>query len=204
MSFQNRLKGFLKMNKPKTVSAVKIICIIAVFVLVISGITALAVRTAYRHIYPLEYTEYIEEYSLAYGVPKELLYATVKTESGFDPNAKSDAGALGLTQITPETFSWLQSKTGEEYAENDLYDPEISIKYCAVFYSLLLNEFEQTETAVAAYHAGRSKVKGWLVNSEYSSDGKTLTKIPSKVTAHYVSKVTKAINIYNNLYEEEI
>lgn len=192
------------MNKPKTVSAVKIICIIAVFALIVSGLTALAARNIYRHIYPLEYTEYIEKYSLDYGVPKELLYATVKVESGFDPDAKSDVGALGLTQITPETFSWLQTKTGEEYAESDLYDPEISIKYCAVFYSLLLNEFEQTETAVAAYHAGRSKVNEWLGNSEYSPDGKSLTKIPSKATAHYVNKVTKAINIYNNLYEEEI
>lgn len=192
------------MNKRKTISTAKIILIIAVFTAVIIIAVALSYKTVLRNMYPLRYTEYIDKYSEQYDVPAELLYAVIKTESGFDKDAKSKAGAIGLSQITPETFAWLQTKTGDKYSEQDLYDPEVAVKYCAVFYRLLLDEFQNTETSVAAYHAGRSKVNAWLSSNDYSKDGKTLENIPSSATAHYVNKVTKAINIYLNLYKEEL
>ena len=79
------------------------------------------------------------------------------------------------------------------------------MRYGALFYSMLLSEFGgDTRTAVAAYHAGRGQVNAWLRDTQYSSDGKTLEIIPSRDTNHYVYKVTKAINIYNNLYEKEL
>lgn len=192
------------MTDKKKIALSKIIALVLTFVAVVSAVTVFFVRAGYKHRYPQKYTEYIEKYSEEYSVPKELLYATAQVESGFDENAKSSVGAIGLTQIMPDTLMWLQTKTGEKYTEADLTDPEISIKYCALFYSILLEKFEDTEAAVAAYHAGINRVDGWLKNPEYSKDGKTLDKIPSRATAHYVNKVTKAVNIYGNLYKEEL
>lgn len=192
------------MTDKKKIALSKIIALVLTFVTVVSAVTVFCVRAGYKHRYPQKYTEYIEKYSEEYSVPKELLYATAQVESGFDENAKSSVGAIGLTQIMPDTLMWLQTKTGEKYTEADLINPEISIKYCALFYSILLEKFENTETAVAAYHAGINRVDGWLKNPEYSKDGKTLDKIPSRATAHYVNKVTKAVNIYGNLYKEEL
>ena len=57
--------------------------------------------------YPLKYQEYVEQYAEEFGIDKYLLYAFIKTESSFEPDAISDAGAIGLTQITEETFAWL-------------------------------------------------------------------------------------------------
>ena len=192
------------MTDKKKIALSKIIALILTFVAVVSAVTVLFVREGYKHRYPQKYTEYIVKYSEEYSVPKELLYATAQVESGFDENAKSSVGAIGLTQIMPDTLMWLQTKTGEKYTEADLTDPEISIKYCAFFYFILLEKFEDTEAAVAAYHAGINRVDSWLKNPEYSKDGKTLDKIPSRATAHYVNKVTKAVNIYGNLYKEEL
>ena len=67
--------------------------------------------------------------------------------------------------------------------------------------SLLLDEFGSDETALAAYHAGRSRVNSWLADSKISPDGKTLAEIPYNDTSYYVKKVVKAINIYKNLYD---
>ena len=192
------------MTKQKRVSLLKIIAMALAFMLVISVSVGVFCKVLLENIYPQNYTEYIDKYCEQYSVPKDLIYATIKTESGFDENAQSEAGAIGLTQITPETFLWLMTKTGESYVEEDLKNPEISIKYCVIFYSLLLNEFSSTRTAVAAYHAGRTQVNLWLADSRYSADGVNLTSIPSKATGHYVSKVISAINIYNNLYKEEL
>ena len=176
-----------------------ILCTVAVLAVVICA----GSKTALKKLYPLGYTEYVEKYSEQYGVPKELLYATIKVESGYDEHAKSEVGALGLTQIMPDTLSWLCSKTGESYTEEDLYNPEISIKYCAYFYSLLLEKYGTRDEAICAYHAGINQVAKWLENPEYSSDGKTLDRVPSKVTGQYLHKVTRAIEIYKSLYEKE-
>lgn len=129
------------------------------------------------------------------------MLAVIKTESSFDPKAESSAGALGLTQITPETFHWLQTKTGETLSDDALSDPETAIRYGALFLGLLLDEFNSAETAVAAYHAGRGRVNSWLKDENISPDGVNLKEIPIPETAHYVRKVMRAVNIYNSLYK---
>lgn len=159
-------------------------------------------KFALKKLYPLRYTEYIEKYCTMYHVEEKLMYAVVKCESGFDSNAVSDVGARGLTQILPDTFQWLQWKMGEELSDDMLFDAETSIKYGTYLMSVLLTEFNgETETAVAAYHAGIGVVGEWLKNSEYSADGKTLYKIPYNDTKLYVDRIKLSVTIYEKLYD---
>lgn len=102
----------------------------AVSVIIICSSVSIAVQT----VYPKQYTELIDNTADDFEIDRALLYALIKTESGFDNEAVSNVGAKGLTQITPETFDWLQTKTGENRDENDLFDPEISVYY-GVFFS---------------------------------------------------------------------
>lgn len=178
-------------------------CLIFVVIAgILFGAFCVTGKSVMKMLYPMKYTELVEKYSAEYGIEKELLYAVIKTESSFNPNAVSNADAVGLTQITPETFDWLKTKLGEKNSELSLLDPETSIKYGAFFLSYLLDEFGNTDTAVAAYHAGRGRINGWLEDKNISPDGKTLADIPIPETAHYVKKVNKALNIYKNLYKE--
>lgn len=151
------------------------------------------------HPLPQEYLETIEKYSAEYGLPIELVCSVINTESSFDPSALSHAGAVGLMQITEDTFNWLQFKSGEEYPLSMLNDPEINIKFGCFFLSLLYEEFGDYDTALAAYNAGRSRVNGWLTDERYSENGK-LTLIPIEETSNYVAKVNKAKDIYKKLY----
>ena len=52
-----------------------------------------------------------------------------------------------------------------------------------------------------AYNAGRGTVNGWLSDSKYSEDGKTLTYIPYEETKNYVDKVNTYYKIYKFLYK---
>ena len=52
-------------------------------------------------LYPREYCDFVEQYATAYDVPVNLVYAVIRTESGFDPEAVSSAGAVGLMQMMP-------------------------------------------------------------------------------------------------------
>ncbi len=175
--------------------------------LILSAISVIivvnSVRLVFHTLYPKEYSYLIETYSAEYDVDKALIYALVECESGFDKNAVSDAGAMGLTQITPETFQWLQTKTGESYTEDALFEPEISIKYGVFFLSLLFEEFGDTKTVLAAYHAGRGQVNEWLGNYEYSADSKKLDNIPFKDTSQYAVKVMRVRDLYCDIYKME-
>ncbi len=179
----------------------KLIALLLCFVIAVCGVTAAVSISVIKFLYPVSYYDLVEEYSREYDVSEELLLAVIKTESSFDPEAVSTAGALGLTQITPDTFNWLQTKTGETLSPEALEDPETSIKYGAFFLHLLLDEFGNTQTAVAAYHAGRGRVNDWLKDTEISPDGVTLKNIPIPETAHYVRKVMRAVNIYSSIYK---
>lgn len=153
-----------------------------------------------RVLHPTGYDEYVYEYSEMYNVDPNLVFAVIKAESNFNPEAESDVGALGLMQIMPETFEWLQTyKNGEVTMDSTyLYDPEVNIEYGCIFLQFLLDKYSCEETAVAAYNAGFGAVDGWLVDENYSYDGETLYDIPYPETKSYVEKVMLAKNYYEN------
>lgn len=173
------------------------------FVIIIM-VVSLCVNIGYEkiseYLYPKKYSEYVEKYAAEYEISENLLYAVIRTESSFDPEAVSSVGARGLTQITEDTFDWLLTKTDESYDFDDLFTPEISIKYGALFLSILQEEYAITETVVAAYHAGMGNVSGWLNDSRYSDDGQHLKTTPISDTNHYVDKVMSAIDKYYEIY----
>ena len=154
-------------------------------------------------LYPLpnEYLSCIEKYSKEYNVPIELVCAVINTESSFNPNATSHAKAYGIMQITEETFNWLQYKMGIEgtYSKEKLFDYDTNIKFGTYFLSILYAEFQDYDTALAAYNAGRGNVHKWFTNSNVTQDGK-LINIPFKETANYIEKVNKAKIKYTELY----
>ena len=152
-----------------------------------------------KSINPIKYSEFVTKYSAQYNVPEPIVYAVIKTESSFRPDAKSSKGAIGLMQITPVTFEWLCAKTGEEPNPSLLYDPETNIRYGTYYLSLLYSEFQVWDTVYAAYNAGRGRVNEWLSTPEYNNRGR-LKNIPFKETAKYVEKVVKKAQIYEEMY----
>lgn len=151
---------------------------------------------------PEEYQALVTQASADTGVNEALIYAVIRTESGFRPQVESHAGAIGLMQITPATFDWIRFMTGwdEPLTSEDLNDPAVNIKYGTQLLSILLTEFETQDEALAAYNAGRSRVNQWLKDPECSKDGETLSYIPIEETRNYVKKVEDARQTYQRLY----
>lgn len=160
-------------------------------------------HTVHRWFYPQKYAEQVEQYSEEFGVDEDLIYAVIKTESGFREDVVSGAGAIGLMQLMPETFEWLQDNLDDEviYDAERLKDPDINIRYGTYFLSWLLERYGgDVSTACAAYNAGFSAVDDWLCDSRYSEDGRTLTEIPYGETRKYVEKILDAIDTYRSIY----
>ncbi len=150
--------------------------------------------------YPIHYSSLVEKYSKEYDVPPHLVYAVIKTESSFSKDALSHAGAIGLMQITEDTFYWLEGKTGDEYPLDMLYDSEVNIRYGVFLLSILYDRFGTWSTSCAAYNAGMNRVSTWLDDKRYSSDGITLHNIPIEETKNYIKKVKAALDMYEKLY----
>ncbi len=158
------------------------------FMMVIWGGYQLAVRFQY----PIKYEESVTRYAEAYAADPALVYAVIRCESSFRPDAVSSAGAIGLMQITEETFDWAKNGMGAEAANDtyhDLFDPDTAIRYGTYLLSRFLTEFGSEENALAAYHAGWGQVKTWLSDETLTDDGKNLHTIPGEATDAYVKRV---------------
>ena len=189
------------MNKKRNKNKIKLTSLVLILSLILVIIIYNSFLLVLQTVYPRRYSSLVEQYAQEYQINEAFLYAVIETESGFNKDAVSNVGAKGLTQIMPDTFKWLQSKTGEEYEEDDLFEPEISIKYGAFLLRYLLDEFDDPKTALAAYHAGIGRVNGWLHNPEYSTDGEKVSKIPFEDTDAYATKVLKTYEWYVKLYD---
>lgn len=190
-----------KSNARRVVAVLLIICIsIGGGILINEAWNAIDKR-----LHPKEYSEIIAEVSKEFDIPQYIIYATIKVESNFDPNAVSGAGAIGLMQMMPSTFEWLtgDEHLGENLSTKKLDDPEVSIRYGTYYLSYLYKKFDYNwNNTFAAYNGGEGNVAKWLENPEYSDLKGNLTNIPYKETSNYVKKVNKEIEIYKKLYPE--
>lgn len=180
----------------------------AICLLVFLGVSIFLLVTAdhcfMENAYPRKYADLVETASKESEIPQDLLYAVIRTESHFKPDAVSYASAYGLMQMTSDTFDWVQIKTdGKASMQYDrLFEPEISIRYGARLLRLLTDRYQDTQTALCAYHAGIGNVDSWLCNPEYSSDGSALDFIPIEETRNYAKKVLRTMQYYQTLYSK--
>lgn len=156
-----------------------------------------------KRAYPKDFDTYVEASAERYGVPEELVYAVIRTESGFDSGAVSSAGAVGLMQLMPETFRWLTDEMLFEHLDDGmLYDPETNIRYGTYYLSYLYDRYGDWNTAIAAYNGGPGNVDEWLENDRYADGEGGLKRIPFGETRQFVARVTDAWEMYERLYAE--
>lgn len=180
-----------------------VIALLAILAIAFGFLTDFLITCFEKAAYPRDYATYVETYAEAYGVPETVVYAVISTESDFDSGAVSSAGAVGLMQMMPDTFTWLTDEILFDHLDvGMLYDPETNIKYGTYYLSRLYDRYGDWDVVFAAYNGGSGNVDKWLADPDYADGEGGLREIPFKETRQYVKKVNKALKTYERLYED--
>ena len=151
--------------------------------------------------YPLRYEAILRAHADNYGLEPSLLAAVVYSESKFDPNAKSSAGAIGLMQLLPETAQGIADHTGGgNWKASDLYDPELNVRYGAWYLARMQRKYrdhpQALDLALAAYNAGQGNVDRWVA----ATPAGQRVRIPFRETRDYIARVHRLQGLYRRAY----
>lgn len=130
-----------------------------------------------------QYAALIAEASQKHGVDPSLIEAVIQTESNFNANAVSSAGAKGLMQLMDGTARGL--------GVTNSYDPAQNIDGGTRYLAMLLKKYNGNElVALAAYNAGPGRVDRLDIATNADLLQKK-TQLPQE-TQRYVDKVLAA------------
>lgn len=160
-------------------------------------------------LYPRDYSKLISEKCKKYNVPEEIMYALVRSESFFDHQIESSAGAVGLTQLM--TFTGNDIAHRLKYNEYDLKNPDDNLEFGTWYLNNLAERLEKRWlSAFFSYNAGITRVRRWMNSSkiEFNNikklpDDLFLETIPYEETREYGRKLVGAAAMYAWLYYDK-
>ena len=173
---------------------------LAVVVAVIAGFAFYVVHTSppwYERIrYPLRYSQFVRVHAAEHGLDPALVAAVIYQESKFRPSVVSSSGAIGLMQLTPATARGIAIRTGgSRFTTQDLFDPEINIRYGAWYLDNLFKKYGNERLVLAAYNAGQGNVDRWRAAGE---------GIQFPETRAYVDRVLHLEEIYRRAWHSKL
>jgi soluble lytic murein transglycosylase len=154
-----------------------------------------------RLAYPTAYPDLVQDAADEHDLPPALLLAVARQESFFDPLAGSEAGALGLMQIVPDTGEKIaQDAAFDDYTVDDLYRPSVSLEFGARYLRDQLDTSDgDVYQALAAYNGGPIATERWAEASGEDVD-RFVAEIEFAQTEAYVQLVMENVARYSQLY----
>ncbi|MDC7220467.1 MAG: lytic transglycosylase domain-containing protein [Spirochaetales bacterium] len=152
-------------------------------------------------LYPLEYAGPIEYWCGEYGISQPFFQALIKTESGYDKDIVSYAGAVGLSQLMPTTAEDHMRRLGLEGA--DLTEPDVNIALGTRYLNWLYEReyIDSPVLAAAAYNGGPGSVRKWNRTMGGYPRLLYMEGIPYTQTRDYVKSLVQGAVVYSFLYD---
>jgi soluble lytic murein transglycosylase len=151
--------------------------------------------------YPRPYSTTVEAAAAEFDVDPLLIWAVMREESRYDPEALSYVGARGLMQVMPTSQVWIAEQLEEDISPGDAFTPEASIRMGTWFLRFLLDYFDgDLGLAIAAYNSGAGSVDSWQADPLVSNRDDLLRWIGFGETREYLERVSLCYRVYQELY----
>lgn len=158
-------------------------------------------REMYQLAYPRLYSQEIATAATDYNLPEYLIYGLIRSESFFDADVSSHAGAVGLAQLMPATAGDIARKLKIE--DFDLQDPATSVNFGSFYLAELIGRLDNSIIdALYSYNAGITNVRKWKRLFPDLPADLTVELIPFTETRNYGKKIVSASAVYGDLYFE--
>ena len=136
-------------------------------------------------------------------VDRALIYALIRQESGFNPEAKSWAGARGLMQLMPRTASYVgRDRRLRGSRRHVLYEPKVNLELGQKYIEMLLGESSiegRLFLLTAAWNGGPGNLNKWRRQIKYLDDPLFfIESIPSRETRNFIERVLANLWIYRD------
>ena len=156
-------------------------------------------RRVWELAYPQAYAGTVGAEAARYALEPALIWAVMRQESAFFPEALSRSGAKGLMQFMPATWDEVAGRL-KEPAGNP-FVPEDSIRYGAYYLSWLIDYLGDIELAVPAYNGGPGYIKR-LYEADFVDQNKDefYREIDKQETREYLQAVLENYAVYQALY----
>ncbi|HEX2916748.1 MAG TPA: transglycosylase SLT domain-containing protein [Chloroflexia bacterium] len=154
-------------------------------------------------IYPLPFQPMVLEQSRRFDMDPLLIVSMLKQESSFDPDAGSGAGALGLSQVMPETGKAIAVNLDKpEFSPEDLFRPYTAIEFGTFYLSARLKDFDGNPyEALAGYNGGAGNVYRWSkANDPEKNFDNWVFNIDYPETRTYVQIIYANYYMYRQIY----
>lgn len=167
------------------------------------AILAAARSTAYDNLeirFPVIHKDTVVRYARKYDVDPDWVYAVIRQESAFLPNARSPVGAMGMMQIMPATGRQLAREMRMPAPTPErLGTPEVNIQMGVYYLKQLQDQFNGNMIlATASYNAGPHRAKAWQPKYGSMEGDIWVDTIPFRETRDYVKNILAYQAIYRH------
>ena len=134
-----------------------------------------------------------------WSIDRALLLAITKQESGFKPNAKSNAGANGLMQLMPSTAKKVAKENKVNMSDIDMSNPEHNMFLGQQYIVDLLGHPNINNNIIkmlAAYNAGMGSVVKFEKDFETYDPLLYIESFPAYETRSYIKRVMSNLWLY--------
>ncbi len=167
-------------------------------------------------LFPKAFTPIVNHYAKRLGVDPAYVFAIIRQESVFNPNARSAVGATGLMQLMPATArlearSLQRGYVAKEHRRNlirrsrkksRLYDAETNLALGIHHVYRLFNRYKNPIYVLTSYNANPRATEKWLENLGTNDALAFVERIPYRETRAYVKLVMRNYFYYKRWYEE--
>jgi soluble lytic murein transglycosylase len=156
--------------------------------------------------FPAPFRDEVVRASRQQKLDPRLVLSIMRQESGFNPRAKSGAGARGLLQMTPDMAAKYAPQVKlQNVTEDDLYRPDVNLLVATAYLADLDRMFPGLPEAIAAsYNGGEDNVARWVARSVHKDRGVFTSEVGFTESKDYVNKVLSNYRAYKILYTEDL